>query len=448
VIPTALAMIYGVAVRAPGAKGGLETVTVLCALLAVLALLARCRRERTTSDVLLVVAALLVLVLASTIHAAPALSGIHDPIAAVGVRLAGSSLIAVAFLAAALARGSVLNGALRRRLVQVGLLALLTIGAGAALDAIAAGGAVAETLQAERIEEIGRSPVVVAVGLGSCAVLSAAGVLFALRAGRRDRDAALLAGVAFLLVGAGLGFIIDPETRSDAIMPGDGLRLGACALLLAFGVRGYFRARAEDQGAAVMAERERIAADLHDGLAQDLAVIAVHAQRLESELGSQHPLALASRGALATSRGVITDLASAGELTMEAALRHVGAELAQRFGVRVVVRAGDGADSGDGGEHDVSAAEREELVRIAREAIVNAARHGQAQLITVSLEPRDGSLRLTVRDDGCGIADSEKWQAGGGFGVRMMRERAGRLGAALDIRSAASGGTEVEVVVP
>jgi two-component system sensor histidine kinase UhpB len=69
-------------------------------------------------------------------------------------------------------------------------------------------------------------------------------------------------------------------------------------------------------------------------------------------------------------------------------------------------------------------------------------------LITVSLDHRDGSLRLVVRDDGCGIAGSEKWQAGGGFGVRMMRERASRLGAALDIHAAPSGGTEVEVVVP
>jgi signal transduction histidine kinase len=82
----------------------------------------------------------------------------------------------------------------------------------------------------------------------------------------------------------------------------------------------------------------------------------------------------------------------------------VGAEIAQRFGVRVVVRAGDGTDSGDGGEHDVSATGREELVRIARAAIVNAARHGQAQLINVSLKRRDGSLRLVVGDDGCGIA--------------------------------------------
>jgi signal transduction histidine kinase len=219
-------------------------------------------------------------------------------------------------------------------------------------------------------------------------------------------------------------------------------------------VGGYWQARAEDQRAAGRAERERIASDLHDGLAQDLAIIAVHAQRLESELGVEHPLALASRGALAASRGVIADLAASDAPTVEAALRHVAAELAERFGVRVVVRAGadpnrldaDADADADADGRDLAAVDREQLVRIAREAIVNAARHGRASVITVVLD-RSRPLRLLVSDDGRGIAGASG-RSGGGFGLTIMRERAGRPGASPSVRAGAAGGTEVELVVP
>jgi signal transduction histidine kinase len=434
-------MVFGVALRAPGAKGGFETAAVLCALFGLVTMIARLRRERTARDALLVVAASLLLLMAFTIHAAPVLGGLHDPIAAIGIRLAMVSLIAAAFLGAAFVPRLAVAGNLRWRLAQAGLLVLATIVAAAALDVIVAGGTVRDSLRADRIESIARGPLVVLIELGACAVLSVAAVRFALVARAGALEAAVLAAVAVLLLGAWVGFVAHPAMPADAVGPADALRLAAGAVLLAFGAYGYWQARAEDQRAAVRAERERIASDLHDSLAQDLAIIAVHAQRLETELGMEHPLALASRGALAASRGVIADLAAAEQPTAEAALRQVAADLSARFGVRVVVRVGDG--TGDGG-NDFVGGDREQLVRIAREAIVNAARHGRAQTITVLLD-RSRPLRLVVTDDGCGINESMD-TAGSGFGLTMMRARAGRLGASLSVKAVAAGGTEVEVL--
>jgi signal transduction histidine kinase len=432
-------MVFGVALRAPGAKGGFETAAALCALLGLVSLIARLRRDRSARDALLVIAASLLLLMAFTIHAAPVLGGLHDPIAAIGIRLAMVSLIAVAFLGAAFAPRVALNGNLRWRLVQAGLLVLVTIVAAAALDVIVAGGTVKDSLRTERIDAIARGPLVVLVELGACAMLTVAAIRFALAARAGDPDAGLLAAVAGLLLGAWAGFVVDPAMPADAVVPADALRLGAGSVLLAFGVCRYWRARAEDQRAALRAERERIASDLHDSLAQDLATISVHAQRLQTELGTEHPLALASRGALAASRGVIADLAAAEEPTAEAALRRVAAELSARFGVRVIVRIGDGIGYA---ANDFAGADREQLVRIAREAIVNAARHGRAQTITVFLD-RSRPLRLVVTDNGCGInAPMDR----GGFGLTMMRARARRLGASLSIRAGAAGGTEVEVL--
>jgi signal transduction histidine kinase len=432
-------MVLGVALRAPGAKGGFETAAALCALLGLVSLIARLRRDRSARDALLVIAASLLLLMAFTIHAAPVLGGLHDPIAAIGIRLAMVSLIAVALLGAAFAPRVALKGNLRWRLVRAGLLVLVTIVAAAALDVIVAGGTVKDSLRTDRIAVIARGPLVVLVELGACAMLTVAAIRFALAARAGDPEAALLGAVAGLLLGAWAGFVVDPAMPADAVVPADALRLGAGAVLLAFGVRGYWRTRAEDQRAAVRAERERIASDLHDSLAQDLATIYVHAQRLQTELGTEHPLALASRGALAASRGVIADLAAAEELTAEAALRQVAAELSARFGVRVIVRVGDGTGCA---ADDFAGADREQLVRIAREAIVNAARHGRAQTITVFLD-RSRPLRLVVTDDGCGInAPMDR----GGFGLTMMRARAGRLGASFSIKARAAGGTEVEVL--
>ena len=186
-------------------------------------------------------------------------------------------------------------------------------------------------------------------------------------------------------------------------------------------------------------ERTRLARDLHDGLAQDLAFIAVSAQRLEPDLGPQHPLVIAARRALDASRGLIADLAARSAPTTAAALALVADELGRRFDVRVEVSVTALAD-----QADLSPPEREEIVMIAREAIVNAITHGHAQLIDVTLDLEGKRPLLLVRDDGGGVLSGAPQ---GGFGVPTMRARAEGLGGLLVMRRGAGGGTELEVRV-
>jgi signal transduction histidine kinase len=93
----------------------------------------------------------------------------------------------------------------------------------------------------------------------------------------------------------------------------------------------------------------------------------------------------------------------------------------------------------------VDAARREALLRIVREAVLNAARHSDAHAITVRLT-NDGHLHVEVSDDGIGFdADAARRDR---FGLISMKERAHALGAEFRIDSDPGEGTTVEVVFP
>jgi signal transduction histidine kinase len=218
------------------------------------------------------------------------------------------------------------------------------------------------------------------------------------------------------------------------------LRILAFALFFAAALRQEAAIRRAIGNAAAAAERRRIARDLHDGLAQDLAFIAAHSERLAREFGADHPLAIAATRALAASRGQIVDLEAAHASSTEAALREVAGELAARFGVNVTVTVDGGVDT------ERSEDERTELVRIAREAIANAVRHGGARNVTVRLGSRRSDLLLRVSDDGCGFGRSAQETAGTGLGMRTMRDRARRLGAQVRAGRGERGGARIDVV--
>lgn len=214
--------------------------------------------------------------------------------------------------------------------------------------------------------------------------------------------------------------------------------------MLAVALRRHAGMREAVAAGALNEERRRLARDLHDGLAQDLAFIAVYAQGLEPDLGSQHPLVIAARRALDASRGLMADLAARSAPTTAAALALVADELGRRFGVRVEVRSAP--VTALTGRADLGPSEREEIVMIAREAIVNAITHGHAQRIDVTLDLEGKRPLLLVSDDGGGVTSSTRQ---GGFGLPTMRARAESLGGRLLMRHGAGGGTELEVrVVP
>jgi signal transduction histidine kinase len=88
---------------------------------------------------------------------------------------------------------------------------------------------------------------------------------------------------------------------------------------------------------------------------------------------------------------------------------------------------------------------REDLARIVREAVSNAARHGEATTVTVALSNTDG-IRVSVTDDGKGFDPDAPRRRG--FGLTRMRERAEMRGATVVVDSRPGEGTKVEVLLP
>ncbi|MBV9797716.1 MAG: hypothetical protein JO039_06700, partial [Solirubrobacterales bacterium] len=250
----------------------------------------------------------------------------------------------------------------------------------------------------------------------------------------------LLAGGAVLLAAAGLYFLALPWLSPQWITPHEGLRILAFGLIVAAAARQERAVRARMVRAAEIAERQRVARDLHDGIAQDLAFIAAHGPWMAEALGAEHPVTVAARRALAVSRGTISDLSDSDSMTTRDALEAIAYELRGRFQMAIAVDADVHAD--------LPSDSREHLLRIAREAIANAGRHGRAKNVLVSLRQTRNGLALRIRDDGCGLRSVTPSGSLEGFGLRSMRERAATLGGQLNVRERGSGGTELEVILP
>jgi signal transduction histidine kinase len=413
-------------------RSAIETGITLSALVSAALLLAHFRRTRMLRDLLLLAGLATTALTDFIFNALPAYhyqTGIYGA----GARMALTILIAGTFLAVAFAPGA--------REVQAGR-RLAAIAVPAAFYFVALGELV--DLIAGPVRERGPSgaygPLATSVSLTCCVVLLVSAAGFAIRHRDGDRAAGLLTIVAMCLAGAQLGMLGLGVAPPDWVTPSDALRVVAYGLLLAAAVGMYRRSQDQVARDAVSAERLRIARDLHDGLAQDLAFIAAHSERLAREFGADHPLAIAATRALAASRGQIVDLEASRASSTEAALREVASEISSRHGVTVSVTVDDGAHS-ERTEH-----ERTELVRIAREAIANAVRHGGARNVTVRLGSRRDDLLLRVSDDGCGFGRAGTDTAGTGLGMRTMRARARSVGGRLVTRTRESGGAEIEVV--
>ena len=189
-------------------------------------------------------------------------------------------------------------------------------------------------------------------------------------------------------------------------------------------------------------ERRRLARDLHDGLAQDLLYIAMQARALverHPETESLRGLLSASERALDESRGAIGSLTYPIDEPFGSVLGSCVREVATRAGAEASVRVD--------GEPEPSAAVREAVLRIAREATCNAARHGRASHVLVTLQAGD-PLRLTVTDDGIGFDAEAALRDGHGFGLESMQERARTVGGTLSIWSGPGEGTEISATLP
>ncbi len=249
-----------------------------------------------------------------------------------------------------------------------------------------------------------------------------------------------LAAGALLAAFSRLHYALFPSLYSGWVYTGDFLRIGFYTLILigaAGEIRRYWSGLAD---AAAADERRRIARDLHDGLAQELAYIAVQTRWLsnhEQDAETLRSLGAAADRALDESRRAIAALTRAGDEPLEVALAQAAEEVADRVNTTVRLEL-----------HDVPAVEaetREGLIRIAREAIANAGRHSGADEVLVRLVSDDG-IRLQVSDLGIGFDTANLAQ--GRFGLISMRERAEALNAQFELTSSPGRGTRVEVALP
>jgi signal transduction histidine kinase len=286
------------------------------------------------------------------------------------------------------------------------------------------------------------------VGVAAVQAVSAiaflfASLRFAARASvHRDTFYGWLAVTTALWSLSRVNYGITPAHEVNFLSIGDWLRLAAylvAVVAVASELNGYWRRLAET---AVLEERRRIARDMHDGLAQELAFIATQSRSLTTSRSAKRAemVARSAERALDESRRAIAALTRPVDEPLDVALAQQAEELGGRMGVRVLL------DVEAVGR--VPADKREALLRIAREAITNAGRHGRPTKISVQLVNHDG-ISMRVSDDGRGFRpDDPKVYAGDRWGVAGMRERAEALGGRRSIKTRPYGGTRVEVWVP
>jgi PAS domain S-box-containing protein len=196
-------------------------------------------------------------------------------------------------------------------------------------------------------------------------------------------------------------------------------------------------------------ERRRFGQDLHDGLGQELTGLACLAACLQKHTAAQglpiseivDKLADRIQHAIESMRRIAKALVPVeiDELGLVVALEQLAAGSASGFGVPCRFRCTAPVVVED---NTVAT----ELFRIAQEALANAARHARAHGVEIEMTSEPGSISLAVRDDGVGLPDDLSHSPG--MGLRIMRYRAGLIGAALHVRAAAGGGTEIVCTVP
>jgi signal transduction histidine kinase len=431
------------AYRAPALHVAIETAAALIACVAAFLVHGRYRREPTLRELLLV-SALVLLAASNFLFAAlPAALG-EGPSrfstwAGVGGHLLGSAVFAAASLA------PTWRPPRPRWAERWALFVLAAALTAVALAVLAAGTRLpvgVETLPPSgsgRIDLDGHW-VVLAVQLAATVFFAVAAIGFGRGFRLRGDDFfAWLAAGAVLAAFARLNYFLYPSLYSEWVYTGDVLRLlFYLVLLVAAGreVRRYWERLAQ---AAVVEERRRLARDLHDGAAQELSFILRRLRRLAERDEELAPVAAAAQRALDESRRAIGALSRTMEEPFTVVLADATAEVAARSGATLSLRldphvavAGPVADA---------------LLRIACEAVANAAVHSGAEAVVLEL-CRDDRLRLRVSDEGSGFDPATVTQRRGArFGLVSMRERAAAVGAELKIRSAPGGGTTVEVAL-
>jgi signal transduction histidine kinase len=230
-------------------------------------------------------------------------------------------------------------------------------------------------------------------------------------------------------------------------------------LAVALGIAVYAFSRwrvrqVEGQFNAVLAERNRIAREIHDTLAQGFVAVSLQLELLARKLGDapadvgalvMQTRAMVQSG-LEEARRSIWELRSqssdAGDFRTR--LSRMASEIGKRAGLNVQLRV-------LGTYRALPERMESELLKIGQEAVTNVVRHAQAKQLKIDLTYEGKKVRILIADDGRGFAgDANGAGSEGHYGLRGMRERAEQIGAQLAVKSMPGEGTQIEVekIVP
>lgn len=248
-----------------------------------------------------------------------------------------------------------------------------------------------------------------------------------------------LMGVASVVLGAWINAIIQKsEERRDLL---DQLQATQAELADA------------ERRAGVLAERQRLAHEIHDTLAQGFISIIMHLETAEQTLPAatansktHHQIQQAKETArqnLQDARRVVADLRPEPleNHSLPAAIERTVQRWSQRHNIPATMQT-TGTPLPLHPDVDVT------LLRATQEALANIHKHAQAQNVTVTLSYMGDSVLLDVQDDGMGLNGAKPSPFGGGFGLQAMRERTAQFGGDVLLESEPDGGTTVVVSIP
>jgi signal transduction histidine kinase len=198
---------------------------------------------------------------------------------------------------------------------------------------------------------------------------------------------------------------------------------------------------------AVLEERERLAHEMHDTLAQSFAGIGFQLQAIRDEIND--------RSAIDRELDLASSLVRRSHEEAKRSIAALRPELLESVGLlKALEQCAQSMVAGgvihvtalvSGEAHSIPVRISDTLFRIGQEALANAVRHANPNSLLISLTYSDAALHLTIQDDGKGfVVDANSV----GFGIRGMRKRADIIPADLEIRSLQGRGTSVQVVVP
>lgn len=252
--------------------------------------------------------------------------------------------------------------------------------------------------------------------------------------------------------GAAIGFAIDPAFDQTRWF----LALCLSALLLVLWGAHRFRlrrvrARMNLRFEAQLAERNRIAAEMHDTVLQQLCGFALQLEGLTksaavppAERDRLREIRTEIQRCMRQAREFVTDLRAPllEEKNLLQALQEAGEQITQGEAVHFHVTV-------SGRQRPAPPQTQQQLLRIVQEATRNAVRYSRANQIEVRIAYLDcDKVRVQMRDDGCGFDLEKAVREPGHWGLTTMRERAAQMGAELHISSAPGRGTEVDILVP